>query len=177
MKQIKKNCRRSTMVETLLCIMLLGLLLIPFLQLFMWCMQFLYAEYSAFTAARSLSLGYSYGVVNNHARVAAIGMSGRELSRRSPSGSSVQSKERIAESYMRHGDGSGVNFEYWHPRSAQEPFIEIWKYPSGERAAAAVRLVNAPLLVPALSWIIPGGVEPASSVTLYNHAGNFLDSE
>lgn len=177
MKKALHNQRGSTILESLLCMIVLGLLLIPFLQIFMWCMQFIYAEYSAFFAARSLSLGYAYGVVNNHARVAAIGMSGNEMTGKIRSGSGFRAKEDLAERYMRHGDSSGINFEYWRPSSNESPFLEIWKYADGDRANASVTLYNSPMLVPALGkgFLLGEGVHPSSKVTLYNYADHYLE--
>ncbi len=176
MKRLRKNQRGSTILESLVCIIVLGLLLVPFLQIFMWCMQFLYAEYASFFTARSLSLGYAYGVVNNHARVAAIGMSGNELTGKIHAGSSFQAKEQLAEKYMRHGDSTGINFEYWHPSSNQSPFLQIWKFSDGDKAHAGVTLYNSPMLIPALGkgFLLGEGVEPSSSVTLYNYANRYL---
>ena len=86
--------------------------------------------------------------------------------------------EIAAENYMVGGDGSGVSYEYWHPRgSSGSPTLSVYGSVNNDDATARVVLENAPLLEPTLAKFlsISDPPDPSASVKAYNYGKELLE--
>ena len=99
--------RGATLVESMLAICFLFFLFFALLQVYHWCLQTVFCQYSAFYGSKGIALGYQPSLAMRGARIAAIAISGRELSHQ------TGSEEERARAYMTQGDNSGVVYEYW----------------------------------------------------------------
>jgi len=120
-------------------LLVLCLLFFALLQIFYWCLQTQFCEYSAFYASKSVALGYRQNFCLRASRVAAIGASGPRRGRTN------LSETAGAELYMTDGDASGVYYDYWYPQSADDPELKFYGN-DGDMASATILIKNAPLL-------------------------------
>lgn len=76
-KSTRKKEKGQSMLESMLCMIVLCLILFGFLQVFNIAIAKLLCDYSAYRSARSYAVGFQNFLINRSARVAAIGASGQ----------------------------------------------------------------------------------------------------
>lgn len=109
--------------------------------------------------------------------MAAIGISGR--ARDQAAVTTVDAERDAAQLYMTKGDASGVWYDYWYPRTGDDPQLMLGgRFNSGDNSVSTtVRLENAPLISPRLA--IPLGIsrnpDPGDTVSTYNHSALYLE--
>ena len=157
-------------------LLILCLAFFAMLQIYHWCVNKLFTEYSAFYATRGMALGYQYNFAQRAARVAAIGISGRAI------GYSRTDERSAAKNYMQKGDLSGVTYEYWDWNRQNQPYLNFYgHYESlengGENVVGSVGLDNARLLSGFFEKIfgISQNPECRSAVSNYNYSKLFLE--
>ncbi len=167
----RRRERGATLVESMLAICFLFFLFFAMLQVYQWCVEVVFCQYSAFYGSKGIALGYRPALAMRGARVAAIGISGRDLSHK---GGDEESRARA---YMTQGDNAGVAYEYWFPRRAKGPELRLYGPAWEDEATGIVRLAHAPLLHPGLAR--PLGIaenpEPSATVTTYNYSKLYLE--
>ena len=180
----KKNERGATILESLICIMLLCLIFFGLMQIFQWSMAQMLTEYSSFYAAKAYSLGYSRSIVERASRVAITGASGQDTSA-TPTVApfTQQNLSDAASEYMSYGQygPSAINYEYWEPDNitSDTPIVEIdYSNTSGSTIDSQVRVKNMPLLTENLSWTVGGATEanPTGKASTFNHASLYLEN-
>lgn len=172
-KHLKKRKSEygGTTVEAVTAIIILFFIVFAMLQVYHWCMTKQVCQYSAFYTCKSLALGYQTQFAMRAARVSAIAVCGKSVG-------TGDDDEIAAEHYMIGGDGSGVNYEYWHPRGASgSPTLSVYGTVTNDDATARVVLENAPLLEPTLARFlsITDPPDPSSTVTAYNYGKELLE--
>ena len=91
----------------------------------------------------------------------------------------VDAERDAAQLYMTKGDASGVWYDYWYPRTGDDPQLMLGgRFNSGDNSVSTtVRLENAPLISPRLA--IPLGIsrnpDPGDTVSTYNHSALYLE--
>lgn len=75
-KKERRGESGQTMVEAVICMLMICLVLFGLLQVFYLAVAGMVADYAAFCTARSASVGFSDYLLNRTSRVAAIGASG-----------------------------------------------------------------------------------------------------
>lgn len=173
-----KRCKRrrergAAIFESMAALLVLCLLFFALLQIFAWCLQVQFCEYSAFYGAKSVALGYRQNFCLRASRVAAIGASG---SRR---GRTDISETAGAELYMTDGDASGVYYDYWYPQKADAPEL-TFSGNDGEMASSTIQIENAPLLDSIFAkfagfFLIDKTPEPSASISTYNYSKLFME--
>ena len=162
----------STTVEAVTAVMILALILFGMLQIYHWCMTKQFCQYAAFYASKSLSLGFQQEFAMRAARVAAIGIAGKSVGE-------GDDNEESAENYMVYGDGSGVQYEYWHPRTEENtPTISVYAgFAELGLQSAKVKMENAPILAPAIAkmFFITKPPSPEATVTTRDYANELLE--
>ncbi len=181
--------RGSAMVEGLFGVLFLLFVLFAMMQIFIWVGRQMALDYAAFYGAKGLSLGYAGEITHKAARVAAMGVSGRDIStsNRVPlTQTSLTSLRNQAERYMRMGEGSGVNYEFWQYDFGARAYLTFSHQPFDETTRFTARIENAPLLVPALERVMSvcastsgktTAPEPTGEVRMYNYAKRLLDED
>jgi len=180
----KKTERGATILESLICIMLLCLIFFGLMQIFQWSMAQMLTEYSSFYAAKAYSLGYSRAIVERASRVAITGASGRDTSAIPTAAPFTQRKlSDAASEYMSYGQYGpcSINYEYWEPDNitSDTPLIEIgYSNTDGSTIDSRVRVKNMPLLTENLSWVVGGATEanPTGETNTFNYASLYLDN-
>lgn len=189
------NQRGATIVESMVCMLLLCLALFGLLQIFQWTMAKMVCEYSSFYAAKASAYGFADTIVVNAARVAAIAASGRDTgSDREPlqdqyrganGGINLDAYRRQlairAQNYMVNSD-STINYEYWlygGQATGTTPVLYVPKLNNlTTPVAATVSVLNMPLLDPGVSVFVNNVKNadiPAGTSEMYNHSLNYLD--
>ena len=188
------NQRGATIVESMICMLLLCMVLFGLLQIFQWTMAKMVCEYSSFYAAKGSAYGFADTIVVNGARVAAIAASGQDTgSDKEP----LQDKFRVgngvidiaayrkqlairAQNYMVNSY-STINYEYWNygQTSSTSPVLYIPIINNmAPTVTATVSVLNMPLLDKGVAMFVNGvqNVDiPAGTSQMYNHAQNYLD--
>ena len=178
MKTAEKRRRRSrergaAIFESMAALLVLCLLFFALLQIFYWCLQAQFCEYSAFYGSKSVALGYRPNFCLRAARVAAIGASGPRHGR------TDISETDGAELYMTEGDASGVYYEYWYPQNADDPELTLTAG-TGDMASSTIQLKNAPLLDSLFAnfaglFLIDKNPEPSANISTYNYSKLFME--
>jgi hypothetical protein len=123
------NQRGSTIVESMVCMLLLCLVLFSLLQVFNWSLAKIICQFSSFYAAKGRGLGYAYYPIETACRARAIPVSGKDTLNVEPSPSDpgfrdiMQGKVR---DYM--GMPSSLNYEYWDGAPAKSPYWASYGY-------------------------------------------------
>ncbi len=187
-KQRKSSSKEkgSSMLEGLFVICFLMFVFLAMLQVFQWAARQMISEYASFYGTKALALGYAAENCRKAIRVAAMGMSGKDMSDsniRIPV-SNTNARELLqiqAARYMTRGIGSGIDFEYWGSQRNSEAYLSFGMNPFRNPVISELRLRNAPLLVPAMAKVLnlsPAGdarvPEAASENYMYNYASVFL---
>jgi hypothetical protein len=187
----KKSERGATILESLMCILLLCLIFFGLMQIFQWSMAQMLTEYSSFYAAKAYSLGYTRKIVIRASRVAITGASGQDISAEPtiiPPNASSEERQRIlsipAKEYMMYGQYGprNINFEYWDPDNitSDTPIVEVYPLdsPDARIIYGRVKIKNMPLLAENLSWFVGGATEanPVGETAAFNHSTLFLEN-
>ena len=182
-KRLKKSEQGATILETMMCILLLCMLFLGLMQIFQWSMAKMLTEYSSFYGNKAYSLGYSYSIARRAARVAATGASGRDISNiPTVAPYSRENLSSAAEEYMSYGryGPRGINFEYWEPDSttSDTPLLEI-SYPDSSSSVIGtrVRIRNMPLITENIGWFV-GATEanPDGETKGFNYSSLYLEN-
>jgi hypothetical protein len=180
----KHKERGATILESLMCILLLCLIFFGLMQIFQWSMAQMLTEYSSFYAAKAHSLGYSRSIVERASRIAITGASGEDISAvPTVAPFNQQNLSDAATEYMSYGQygPNRINFEYWEPDNitSDTPIIEInYSNPEDSTAYGRVKIKNMPLLAENLSWFVAGATEanPSGTARAFNHSGLYLEN-
>ena len=189
------NQRGATIVESMVCMVLLCLVLFALLQIFQWTMAKMVCEYSSFYAAKASAVGFANTLSTKFARVAAIAASGQDTGTdkeplqykyRGANGSiNIDGyRETLAERaqrYMMQPDSS-INYEYWRDVSTNDTSTPELQIDPGDKNAitiiAKVRVRNMPLLDKGIVEFVNGvkSVDiPEGESDMFNHSKLFLD--
>ncbi len=165
--------RGAAIFESMAALLVLCLLFFALLQIFSWCLQVQFCEYSAFYGSKSVALGYRPNFCLRAARVAAIGASGPRRGR------TDLTETAGAELYMTDGDASGVYYDYWYPQRADAPEL-ILTAGTGDMASSTIQLKNSPLLDSIFArftgfFLIDKTPEPSASISTYNYSKLFME--
>ncbi len=184
-RQPNRSRRReqgTALLESVIALCILFFAFFALLQIYQWCVAKIFCQYSAYYAGKGMALGYRVPIVLRSARVAAIGISGRNQT--NAAHGTLQDERANAELYMTTGDRSGVWYEYWGPLYTSDgPELTMggnWRdYGSQDNRLVdtTIRLKDAPLLHPNLARPLGIGKtpEPDATVTSYNYAKILLE--
>ena len=176
--------RGAAILESLLCICLLMFILAGFLQVFLWCVQQIYGEYASYIVSRSRNLGFADYIIGRSGRLAAIGMSGKDLSIQPfPPDEDRFSWFHWGSDYLQHGSWGdyGVYFEYWDSRGVGKPYLgvstEVPGTDSRPYSGGRVTLYRAPTLLPELADLLnrEEGLDITGSARGYDYSHLFLE--
>ena len=160
------NQRGATIVESMVCLLLLCLVLFGLLQIFQWTMAKMVCEYSSFYAAKARAYGFADTIIVNAARVAAIAASGQDTGSdkeplqdqyRGANGSiNLDAYRRQlalrAQNYMVNSD-STINYEYWvYGAGSTTPVLYI---PLGSNMTPTITATVSVLNMPCLLYTSP----------------------
>lgn len=119
------NQRGATIVESMICMLLLCMILFSLLQIFNWSLAKVICQFSSFYASKGRGLGYTYYPIEDACRARAIAVSGRNTVGSEPSPSKatyrVDMEEKII-AYM--GSPSTLSYEYWDAQPAKSPVYD-----------------------------------------------------
>ncbi|MEI8244175.1 MAG: hypothetical protein WCI51_00005 [Lentisphaerota bacterium] len=191
------NQRGATIVESMVCLLLLCLVLFSLLQIFQWITAKMVCEYSSFYAAKGRAYGFADTIVTNGARVAAIAASGKDTGSdkeplqdtyRGANGNIniVDYRQKLAEraqNYMVHSDLS-INYEYWPDGqttggTTATPALYV-DTTSGDAVTASVGITNMPLMDKGVAMFVNGTKTvdiPAGKSDMYNHSKLYLENQ
>ncbi len=173
----RRRRRGATMLETMMVLCIMLFLFFALFQVCQWVVTRIFCNYSAYYGGKGMALGYRLAIARRAARVAAIGISGRP--RNEASAVTIDAERNAAQLYMTRGDASGVWYDYWYPRTGDDPQLMLGGRfsPGGESVSTTVRMENFPLISPRLA--IPLGIsrnpDPYDTVTTYNHSRLYLE--
>ncbi len=113
---LKRKCQRGqSILESLICMIVLALMLLGLLQLFHLSVARLLTDYSSFCSARSYAVGFADYLTLRSARIAAIGASGKMVRPDNESFSSSAnqfwSEEMLVQDYIQ--GIRWLEYEYW----------------------------------------------------------------
>ncbi len=114
--RIGRDANGQTIVESLMCSMIIMIILVGLLQIFHLGVAKLLTDYSAFRTARSSCVGFADYLVDRSARVGAIGASGKMLESQNSTDFSSPMAQFAAEELMIPEYISGnrwLKYEYW----------------------------------------------------------------
>ncbi len=120
-----RNQRGATILESFLVFLFLSLVFLGMFQVYMLAITNMVTNYAAYYAAKSWALGYNITTTWRAARVAAMSVSGKDISSR-PLGEDdnlQRGAEERAKDYMmydRYG-AFGVNYQYWLDQRLEVP--------------------------------------------------------
>lgn len=169
--------RGASMLETMMVLCIMLFLFFSLFQVYSWVVAKIFCNYSAYYGGKGMALGYRLAIARRAARVAAIGISGR--ARDQAAVTTVDAERDAAQLYMTKGDASSVWYDYWYPRTGDDPQLMLGgRFNSGDNSVSTtVRLENAPLISPRLA--IPLGIsrnpDPGDTVSTYNHSALYLE--
>lgn len=180
----RRRQRGSSMLESIMCILLLFFVFACMLQLYQWISRQMILDYAAFYGTKALALGYAGENCRKAVRLAAAGASGPDIStggNRVPI--SNQSRDRLrlqAERYMTMGEGSGVNYQYWTDSGgANRGMLRISLNPYDEMVRCRAVLEDPEMIVPSMNRVMmvaTGGVpEAEGNLQMYNYSALWLD--
>ncbi len=178
--------RGASILESLLCICLLMFVLAGFFQVFLWCVQQIYAEYSSYIAARSRNLGFAPFAILRSARLAALGMSGKDQSVYTfpPRSMNRNNWYQWGRDYLQYGRVGmyGIHFEYWDSRGGDTPYLDIELFAPGTEgqpsSGAKVALLRASAMFPSIGRLLhrSEGFDLKAEGRGFDHSRLFLES-
>lgn len=183
------NQRGATIVESMVCMVLLCLVLFALLQIFQWTMAKMVCEYSSFYAAKARAVGFADTLVIKFGRVAAIAASGKDTGTdKEPLQSQYSNLDDYrlqltarAQNYM-SPSSSTVNYEYWpdgQTIGGTTPVLYV-DATNGDTVISSVGIHNMPLLDKGITMFVNGvkNVDiPVGTSQMYNHSKLYLDSQ
>ncbi len=198
-KRSGRRIRGQSVLESLLCMIVLCLILFGFLQIFNIAIAKMLTEYSAYRAARSYAVGFRSHLISRSSNVAAIGASGRitepdSFEYGSPMEQFAQEELMIPE-YL--AGTNRLNYEFWsggndydrafYAADVQPPSTTLG-YTSYETGSGTVNLdvsftdypfVFFDLMDKDRVWFdsVGTGRSVSGVAELGNHAGDYLTGE
>ena len=164
------NQRGATIVESMICMLLLCMVLFGLLQIFQWTMAKMVCEYSSFYAAKASAYGFADTIVVNAGRVAATAASGQDtgsdkepLQYQCSDVTDYRQKLAIrAQNYMVNSDTT-INYAYWQygqsVGNSAVLYIPLINNQS-PTITATVSVLNMPLLDPGVSIFVKNPNNP-----------------
>lgn len=189
----KQFQRGSSIVEGVICMLLICLILFGLLQVFLLYTTQEFTDYASFRTARSLSVGFNDTLAKVEARTRALPVSGTVLT---PSELKTTSYlEYFTSSSYKQNDGvydyyyrlrcairnymEGYRYmecEYWLGDNPYETRLDAKLRERGDRVISEIQFTNYPLRLPFASAFSSDQVQDISStVELKNHAKLYLD--
>ncbi|MBR4957620.1 MAG: hypothetical protein IKZ31_07650, partial [Lentisphaeria bacterium] len=159
-------------------------------ELFLMISRQMIIDYSAFYGSKGLALGYAAENCFKATRIAASGISGRDISSAyqvpmQQSNSAVRDNLRIqAARYMSLGRASGVEYEYWYSTSGDEPHFNWGMSPYNDTVKFNMVFENPPFLMEAMKKLMSlscacsgrdGTPEPRGAVEMFNYSKIWLN--
>ena len=114
--RVDRDASGQTIVESLMCSMVIMIILVGLLQIFHIGVAKLLTDYSAFRTARSSCVGFADYLIDRSSRVGAIGASGKMLESQNSTEFSSPMAQFAAEEFMIPEYISGnrwLKYEYW----------------------------------------------------------------
>ena len=182
--------RGSVMFESLIGMCFLLFLCFALVELFLMISRQMIIDYSAFYGSKGLALGYAAENCFKATRIAASGISGRDISSAyqvpmQQSNSAVRNNLRIqAARYMSLGRASGVEYEYWYSTSGDEPHFNWGMSPYNDTVKCNMVFENPPFLMEAMKKLMSlscacsgrdGTPEPRGAVEMFNYSKIWLN--
>ena len=115
----RRRRRGASMLETMMVLCIMLFLFFSLFQVYSWVVAKIFCNYSAYYGGKGMALGYRLAIARRAARVAAIGISG--CARDQAAVTTVDAERDAAQLYMTKGDASGVWYDYWYPRTGDDP--------------------------------------------------------
>ena len=182
--------RGSVMFESLIGMCFLLFLCFALVELFLMISRQMIIDYSAFYGSKALALGYAAENCYKATRIAASGISGKDVSSAfqvpmSQSNSAVRDKLRIqAARYMSLGRGSGVEYEYWYTTGGNEPHFSWGLSPYNDTVTCDLIFRKPPFLMAAMKSLMSlssagsgrdGTPEPRGTEKMFNYSKIWLN--
>lgn len=182
--------RGGVILESLIGMCFLLFLCFALVELFMMIARQMEVDYASFYGAKALALGYAGENCFKATRVAASGISGRDISteyqvRMQESGNTSREELRLqAGRYMSLGRPSGVEYEYWYTSANDEPHFDWELSPFTDFVRCSLTLKKPPFLMSAMEKLMNLAAscscagkapEPAGETRMYNYAKQWLD--
>lgn len=189
LRKFKKQ-RGSVIFESLIGMCVLLFLCFALVELFLMIGRQMIIDYSAFYGSKALALGFAGENCYKATRIAASGISGKDISSGyqvpvQQSSSTVRDNLRIqAARYMSMGRGSGVEYEYWYNSGGKEPYFSWGLSPYTDTVRCNMTLKNPPFLMEAMKSLMnlssagsgrDGTPEPFGSVQMFNYSKIWLN--
>ncbi len=199
----RKGEHGSAILESFLCMLLLGLILFGVLQLFQLVLADMVTDYAAFRGARSAAVGFSQIYARHEALIKTAPVSGSLVSPDPgsyPGWNGLRSQQALLEDFMRDGNRQ-VEYAYWngegdsfhtnyHCMYYGEPLIiecplctqtkkthllsELNAY--GKHASFSLKYINYPLNIPLHEWLTGhDSITISAESELTNHSSAFLE--
>ena len=182
--------RGSVMFESLIGMCFLLFLCFAIVELFLMIGRQMVIDYSAFYGSKALALGFAGENCRKATRIAASGISGRDISTDfqvplQRSSSSVRYNLGVqAGRYMSMGRGSGVEYEYWFTEGGKEPRFSWRLSPYNDSVKCDLTFENPPFLMEAMKKLMnlasaasgrDGTPEPWGSIEMFNYSKIWLN--
>lgn len=119
-----KDTSGQTIVESLMCSMIIMIILVGLLQIFHTAVASLITDYSAFRTARSYCVGFTDYLVKRSARVGAIGASGKLIDPDNVSSGDLMDQfavEKLLIPEYITGKRWWMEYEYWDGGNSYDP--------------------------------------------------------
>lgn len=178
-----RNQRGATILETFLVFLILSIIFIGMFQIYMLVIANMVTNYAAYYAAKSWALGYNVGTTRRAARVAAMSISGKDISRQplSLDGNVQREAEYRARDYMMFDRGGtfGVNYAYWRDQNVnfddrdKGAMIYIGHSTGTEKVKGRVELQELQV-----NWLTKQlDFSVGNTVDMINYSSNYLVSD
>ena len=180
--------RGGVILESLIGMCFLLFLCFALVELFMMIGRQMVVDYASFYGAKALALGYAGENCYKATRIAASGMSGRDISSSyqvplSESTAAVRDDLRFqAARYMSLGRPSGVEYEYWFTHSEGPRFS--WDLNArGDYVQCEIIFKEPPFLMEAMKNLMSLAAscscrgkapEPVGTCLMYNYAKRWM---
>ncbi len=181
--------RGSVLLESLIGMCILLFMCFALVELFMMIGRQMIMDYSSFYGAKALALGYAGENCFKATRIAASGISGRDLSSEyqvpmQESSSYVRDQLRIQSArYMSMGRGSGVEYEYWYSTGRSPRFT--WSLsPFSSSVQCTVTFRDPPFLIEGMRTLMNlassssgkgKAPDPTGTTRMFNYAKTWMD--
>ena len=179
--------RGGVILESLIGMCFLLFLCFALVELFLMIGRQMIVDYSSFYGAKALALGFAGENCYKATRIAASGISGKDISSNSEykvplSRSDAWVRQKLGEQaarYMSLGRPSGVEYEYWYT-GGHEPRFDWHLRPFDDFVRCVLVFRDPPFLMEAMKKLMnlasPGKApEPEGDTRMFNYAKIWLD--
>ncbi len=182
--------RGGVILENLIGMCFLLFLCFAMVELFMMIGRQMITDYASFYGAKALALGYAGENCYKATRVAASGISGKDISTDyqvplSESSPAVRDELRLQFArYMSLGRPSGVEYEYWYSNNSDAPRFNWSMNVAMDYVRCSMTMVNPPFLMEAMKNLMALAAScsskgeapnPAGTSMMYNYAKQWMD--